>query len=118
MGKGIPILLKVMKRYIVFAEKLYNTDDVERNVPFYKWRLLHGVGKCDLYFIVLSPQNELWIVHGDHIDYELSDDKPLVIVGMSKTREGAVAVITSLVTLMAEGRTEFGYARLKGQVAV
>ena len=107
-----------MKRNIVFAPKLYNTDDVERNASFYKWRLLHGVGKCDVYFIVLSPCNELEIIHGDQIDYELNDDIPLMIAGMSKTREGAIAVVSSLVSIMAKDGLSFEFAPMIRQVGV
>ena len=107
-----------MKRNIIFTPKLYNTDDVERNASFYKWRLLHGVGKCDIYFIVLSECNELQIIHGDKIDYELSDETPLVIAGMSKTKEGAIAVISSLVTIMARDKMSFDFGHMLRQVGV
>jgi len=96
-----------MKRNIIFTPKLYNTDDVERNASFYKWRLLHGVGKCDIYFIVLSECNE-----------ELSDETPLVIAGMSKTKEGAIAVISSLVTIMARDKMSFDFGHMIRQVGV
>ena len=107
-----------MKRDIVFTEKMYNTADVDKNASFYKWRLLHKVGRCDVYFIVLSVNNELEIIHGDNIEFELSGEHPLVIAGMSKTKEGALAVVASMVSIMTDKKCGFDYRLLTGQVAV
>ncbi|MBR6329617.1 MAG: hypothetical protein IKR68_08215 [Lachnospiraceae bacterium] len=97
---------------IRFLEKMYNSESLEKTADYYRWRLLHRVGRPDIYVLILSEgSDQLEIMHASGLFQPYYREHPPTVAGFASTYDEAVAICVSLAACVYH---DTGDADIKG----